>query len=164
MPTNRSTDARIDTETDNDNGWVRVADRLPQITHDASGGVNHVLALWKPGKLADNLCNPNVTNTVYLHRNADDFSHWRDIPALPLDAPVKNKTAPAQGTPPDGEYAPQRYPLPDELYESKDWRASNYAGRVEWLHLMYDSVKRELDQLYEHIASGIIPQPAQPKK
>jgi len=38
------------------------------------------------------------------------------------------------------------YPLPDDLYESKDWRAAgNYAERVEWLHVMYESKKQELE-------------------
>jgi hypothetical protein len=40
------------------------------------------------------------------------------------------------------------YPLPDSLYpDSKDWIASDYAGRVEWLHFMYESKKREVEQL-----------------
>ena len=38
------------------------------------------------------------------------------------------------------------YPLPDDLYEGKDWRAAgNYAERVEWLHVMYESKKQELE-------------------
>ena len=39
------------------------------------------------------------------------------------------------------------YPLPDALYDSKDWVASDYAGRVEWLHFMYESKRREVEQL-----------------
>jgi hypothetical protein len=39
------------------------------------------------------------------------------------------------------------YPLPDALYESKDWAASDYAGRVELLHFMYESKRREVEQL-----------------
>ena len=40
------------------------------------------------------------------------------------------------------------YPLPESLYpDSKDWVASDYAGRVEWLHFMYESKKREVEQL-----------------
>jgi hypothetical protein len=40
------------------------------------------------------------------------------------------------------------YPLPDSLYpDSKDWVASDYAGRAEWLHFMYESKKREVEQL-----------------
>ena len=40
------------------------------------------------------------------------------------------------------------YPLPDSLYpDSKDWVASDYVGRVEWLHFMYESKKREVEQL-----------------
>jgi hypothetical protein len=40
------------------------------------------------------------------------------------------------------------YPLPESLYpDSKDWVASDYAGRVEWLYFMYESKKREVEQL-----------------
>ena len=39
------------------------------------------------------------------------------------------------------------YPLPDSLYpDSKDWMASGYAERVEWLHTMYENKKTELDE------------------
>lgn len=41
--------------------------------------------------------------------------------------------------------APAQYSLPDELYESKDWKAADYAGRVEWLHAMYEAKKKELE-------------------
>lgn len=42
--------------------------------------------------------------------------------------------------------AERTYPLPDDLYPgSKYWMASDYAGRVEWLHVMYESKKRELE-------------------
>jgi hypothetical protein len=38
------------------------------------------------------------------------------------------------------------YPLPDDLYPgSKDWLAADYAGRVDWLHTMYEAKKRALD-------------------
>ena len=40
------------------------------------------------------------------------------------------------------------YPLPDSLYpDSKDWVASDYWGRVELLHFMYESTRREVEQL-----------------
>ncbi len=40
----------------------------------------------------------------------------------------------------------QQYPLPDSLYpDSKDWLAGDYAGRVQWLHLMYESKASEVD-------------------
>lgn len=38
-----------------------------------------------------------------------------------------------------------QYPLPDDLYDSKDWRATDYAGRVELIHSMYEAKKLELD-------------------
>ena len=53
--------------------------------------------------------------------------------------------------------AAPHYPLPDSLYPgSKDWMAGDYAERVEWLHRMYESKKRELDDLYAQMAA---PQP-----
>lgn len=39
----------------------------------------------------------------------------------------------------------EQYPLPDDLYDSKDWRDGSYAERVEWLHTMYENVKHTLD-------------------
>jgi len=56
----------------------------------------------------------------------DAFPKDYDIPALAQPAPVQ-------------------YPLPDDMYDSKDWRDADYAGRVEWLHTMYESSKRTLD-------------------
>lgn len=39
--------------------------------------------------------------------------------------------------------AQAQYPLPDDLYPgSKDWQAADYAGRVEWLHCMYESASK----------------------
>lgn len=35
--------------------------------------------------------------------------------------------------------------LPDDLFDSKDWRAADYGGRVEWLLSMYRSKAWELD-------------------
>lgn len=50
------------------------------------------------------------------------------------------------------------YPLPDDLYPgSKDWKHSNYAGRVEWLHSMYESKKKEAD-FWVDVASKNIPE------
>ena len=40
----------------------------------------------------------------------------------------------------------QSYALPDDLYDSKDWRQGNYASRVEWLHTMYEHAKHERDE------------------
>ena len=41
--------------------------------------------------------------------------------------------------------AQRKYPLPDDLYDSKDWKEADYAGRVEWLHSMYEGKKQELN-------------------
>lgn len=47
------------------------------------------------------------------------------------------------------EQQPAAYPLPEDLYDSKDWRSGSYAERVEWLHTMYETKKRELDAYLE---------------
>lgn len=39
--------------------------------------------------------------------------------------------------------------LSDDLFNSKDWRDSDYAGRVEWLLTMYLSAKEEVQNLLE---------------
>jgi hypothetical protein len=39
----------------------------------------------------------------------------------------------------------ESYPLPDDMYGSKDWLAGNYAERVHWLHTMYENTKSQLD-------------------
>lgn len=50
------------------------------------------------------------------------------------------------------------YPLPDDLYPgSKDWRSADYAGRVAWLHAMYESARRELDTMYEAMEKRATP-------
>lgn len=46
----------------------------------------------------------------------------------------------------------QVYDLPDDLYDSKDWKAGNYAERVQWLHLMYEDAKQEIERLSETLA------------
>jgi hypothetical protein len=52
------------------------------------------------------------------------------------------------------------YPLPESLYpDSKDWVASDYAGRVEWLHFMYESKKREVEQLETTLLRAALAQP-----
>lgn len=45
----------------------------------------------------------------------------------------------------DYEPTPVLYQLPDDLYDSKDWKVGSYAERVEWLHTMYEAKKRELE-------------------
>lgn len=42
-------------------------------------------------------------------------------------------------------YVEPRYPLPDDLYDSKCWKDGTYNERVEWLHVMYESKKQELE-------------------
>lgn len=38
--------------------------------------------------------------------------------------------------------------LPNDLFDSKDWRKSGLIGKVEWLLAMYQSKCRELDHAY----------------
>lgn len=41
-----------------------------------------------------------------------------------------------------------RYPLADELYAgSKDWAVGTYNQRVQWLHIMYEGAKDEIERL-----------------
>lgn len=58
------------------------------------------------------------------------------------NCPTENPCLKGLPTPPT---APAQYSLPDELYDSKDWKAADYAGRVEWLHAMYEAKKMELE-------------------
>ena len=49
-----------------------------------------------------------------------------------------------------------QYPLPDDLYPgSKDWVAADYRGRVEWLHTMYESKKRDADLAWSQVGNQI---------
>jgi hypothetical protein len=63
--------------------WINVNDRLPDVVYHVDGCVNSVLAMWKPERLAGNLCNPSTSNTVYLRNNVDQFSHWMPLPPPP---------------------------------------------------------------------------------
>ena len=53
----------------------------------------------------------------------------------------------ARQKPPAVEQPPKLYPLPADLYDSKDWRSGTYAERVEWLHTMYESAKEQIAEL-----------------
>ena len=58
----------------------------------------------------------------------------------------------------DAKQAARTYPLPDDLYPgSKDWMAGDYAARVEWLHTMYESKRREVGALIEQAARSEAP-------
>jgi len=62
------------------------------------------------------------------------------IPQIIFDDDVRAALAKPEQKP---EQKP--YPLPKSLYpDSKDWVASDYASRVEWLHSMYEAKKQEL--------------------
>lgn len=43
--------------------------------------------------------------------------------------------------------AAQDVDLPDDFSESKDWRESDYAGRIEWLLVMHRSMRDEIERL-----------------
>jgi len=46
------------------------------------------------------------------------------------------------------QHPARQYPLPDSLYlGSKDWMAGDYASRVEWLHVSYESKKAEVEMM-----------------
>lgn len=66
---------------------------------------------------------------------------YADDAAAEMGLPDDIKTARAILT-----LRPQSYPLPDDLYDSKDWRQGDYASRVEWLHTMYEHAKHERDE------------------
>lgn len=62
----------------------------------------------------------------------------------------------------DYEPAPVLYQLPDDLYDSKDWKVGSYAERVEWLHTMYEAKKRELEYCLDaapYVASQLVQEP-----
>lgn len=48
-----------------------------------------------------------------------------------------------------------QYHLPDDLYDSKDWRNGSYAERVEWLHTMYENRKKDVERLESGLESLI---------
>jgi hypothetical protein len=55
---------------------------------------------------------------------------------------------------------PANYPLPDDLYDTKDWRAGTYSERVEWLRDMYEAKKAELEVFHSvHENCKAAPQP-----
>ncbi len=43
------------------------------------------------------------------------------------------------------------YPLPDNMYDSKDWKQGSYNERVLWLHLMYEDCKSELHRTLQDL-------------
>lgn len=72
---------------------------------------------WVNGSELDNMLDDR-TATIEGHK-----SGWRGVPLY--------------------DTAQRAYPLPDSLYpDSKDWQAADYAGRVEWLHMMYENTGR----------------------
>lgn len=42
--------------------------------------------------------------------------------------------------------------LPDDMFDSKDWRAADYGGRVEWLLTMYRSAREEESAAWQIIS------------
>jgi hypothetical protein len=71
-------------------------------------------------------------NTVAVNDGGVFGDDWTPLYYAPLQCKPKTES----------------YPLPDSLYpDSKDWVASDYAGRVELLHFMYESKRREVEQL-----------------
>ena len=46
--------------------------------------------------------------------------------------------------------------LPDNLYDSKDWKTGDIVGRVEWLIAMYEDKKAEVQFLGEQLAESSV--------
>lgn len=79
-------------------------------------------------------------NAVYKNVAAEALEIEEDIYGEVYDAMIA--AAPPAPT-------STQYPLPDDLYDSKDWRSGGYAERVEWLHTMYENAKATLDTYLE---------------
>lgn len=75
-------------------GWISVDERLPSPAILTGGVTPIVLAAWKRGVIADNLCQVGTSNTVFLARNKDKFTHWMPIPPLPAQS---QPAGPAKG-------------------------------------------------------------------
>lgn len=71
---------------------------------------------------------------------ADDYADWAEAKGKGHPTYAESRQALQSAL-----EAALNYPLPDDLYDSKDWRDADYAGRVEWLHTMYEGKKAELD-------------------
>lgn len=78
-------------------GWISVADRLPWPTPLPDGSTPFVLVKWKRESRADNLPDIDVSNVVYLARNAANALYWMPIPAAPQVAPAMKERTDVQG-------------------------------------------------------------------
>lgn len=64
-------------------GWISVDEKLPPSDLLPNGDCPSVIALWKDGALAENLVQQTVTNTAYLRKNPQNFTHWMHLPPSP---------------------------------------------------------------------------------
>ena len=63
--------------------WISVKDRLPEIIYGDDGGVNMVMVYLKNG--FDGSGDIQIWNTVYLHNNKCNFTHWTPLPEPPKE-------------------------------------------------------------------------------
>jgi hypothetical protein len=63
--------------------WIRAEDALPEIIEREDGSVNVVLAYYDINKVEMVSGSQfQVSNTVYLNRHPEKFTHWMYIPEI----------------------------------------------------------------------------------
>ena len=112
--------------------------------------LRQVATYWeKPG---------NDAVPVYLGTApAIDLGQFREVVEMALEVPIKDRSQRQQlekllalidASP---KYALPA--LPDDFSESKDWRAGNYADRIQWLMVMVRSQREHIDALAQQPAA-----------
>lgn len=80
------------------------------------------------------------------------FSAARASLRAALEKPVEqDESAYQRGVTAGRHEIASEYPLPADLYDSKDWRCGTYAERVEWLHTMYEDAKEQIAALEQPV-------------
>lgn len=89
---------------------------------------------------------------------AIDLGQFREVVEMALEVPIKDRSQRQQlekllalidASP---KYALPA--LPDDFSESKDWRAGNYADRIQWLMVMVRSQREHIDALAQEDRNG----------
>jgi hypothetical protein len=92
-----------------------------------------------------------ISGEYFLECEPDSAIQWKPLYYVP-----EIKWTPLYYATPQ----PATYPLPDDLYDSKDWREGTYSERVEWLRDMYEAKKAELEVFHSmHENCTVTPQP-----
>lgn len=110
----------------------------------------------------------HVEQTRPIHRTSEAIAALRAALAEPEQTRSRNLrdagyTRRPRQLPREDEQEP--YPLPESLYfDSKDWVASDYAGRVGWLHFMYESKTREVERLETTLLAALAQPEQEPEK